>query len=166
MTRDRALAILAAFGAEPARWPAAERAALAALARQDPDVAAALARARALDTAIARWLARPGPRPVMDDATAARAALRQARADGDGLAGMRPAPRWRGLAAAAAIAALLAGVAGLAGLGVPSRDAAPEPAAPHLVAATVPPDRARTAVREEDGLFALMFTPTLEEERL
>jgi hypothetical protein len=56
VTRDRALEIIAASGADPARWPDEERASIERLAEQDAGVAAALRRAAALDSAIAQWL--------------------------------------------------------------------------------------------------------------
>ena len=54
MTETRALEIIAAYGADPARWPAAERAALRALAAR-PAVAAALVNAAALDGLLGDW---------------------------------------------------------------------------------------------------------------
>ena len=52
---ERLLAVIDAHGADPARWPAAERASLEALARS-PGVARQLAEARALDAVLAKSL--------------------------------------------------------------------------------------------------------------
>ena len=52
MNSERVLAIIAAYGADSRRWPAAERMAALTLMAQVPDLAAALAEARALDDAL------------------------------------------------------------------------------------------------------------------
>lgn len=59
MTPARLAEIIAAFGAETARWPAAERAAALALAARSPEAAALLAEAAAVDAALG--LTRPRP---------------------------------------------------------------------------------------------------------
>lgn len=53
MTLDRLRDILAAYGADPAHWPDAERAALQALIAATPAAQAALAEAAALDALLA-----------------------------------------------------------------------------------------------------------------
>lgn len=50
MTLDRLLALIAAYGGKPAKWPAAERAAAEALLARSPEARAALAEAEPLDT--------------------------------------------------------------------------------------------------------------------
>jgi hypothetical protein len=64
MTRDRARALLAAYGADPGRWPAAERAAAERLAAADPVLAAELAEAQAVD-ALLDALPAPAPSPAL-----------------------------------------------------------------------------------------------------
>jgi len=62
MTPERARRILESYGAEPARWPAAERAALAALLAAEPALAGAARGEAALDRLLAG--AEPQPAPV------------------------------------------------------------------------------------------------------
>jgi hypothetical protein len=52
MDRERFDHLLEAYGADFARWPEHERAAAAAFAAQNPDVAGAMREARALDAAL------------------------------------------------------------------------------------------------------------------
>ncbi|MBI2977926.1 MAG: hypothetical protein HYY38_03675 [Rhodospirillales bacterium] len=52
MNRLRLQRLIEAYGADPARWPAAERDAARALLAQTPDAAAMRARARLLDEAL------------------------------------------------------------------------------------------------------------------
>jgi hypothetical protein len=52
MTLERFAVIVDAYGAEPRRWPAAERESASALAASDPEAAALLAEARALDAGL------------------------------------------------------------------------------------------------------------------
>lgn len=65
MTFERLIEILDAYGADPARWPADERAAARAFVAKDARAADALAQARRLD----EWLDTYDP---ADDASAAR----------------------------------------------------------------------------------------------
>lgn len=86
---DRTAEIIAAYGADSARWPDAERATALGVIALDPDLAAALGEARALDADLAAWARRPVAR---GDATAMAAmAMRRPRsfigwAAGTGLA--------------------------------------------------------------------------------
>jgi ferric-dicitrate binding protein FerR (iron transport regulator) len=52
MDGQRFLSIVEAYGAEPRRWPAAEREAAEAFARTDPEAAGALAEAAALEAVL------------------------------------------------------------------------------------------------------------------
>ena len=67
--RDRLQAVLAAYGAQPARWPEADRELAASL--PDPALATALEDARTLDSALAR-----ASRPVAPAGAAERIAVR------------------------------------------------------------------------------------------
>src|SRR5690606_16810156 len=76
ITKDRFRAMLAAYGADPQRWPAAEREAATRLAAADPELAAELAEAAATDLLLDA-LPAPVPNPALrvrlkaipDDAT-------------------------------------------------------------------------------------------------
>jgi hypothetical protein len=52
MDRQRFLTLVEAYGAEPRRWPAAERESAEAFARTDPEAAGALADAAALEAVL------------------------------------------------------------------------------------------------------------------
>ncbi|WP_353218222.1 hypothetical protein, partial [Sandarakinorhabdus sp.] len=64
LSSQTACAILASHGADPARWPAADRSALLLLAGSDPAVAAALAEAQAMDAMLAGWANAPAALPL------------------------------------------------------------------------------------------------------
>ncbi|MFW6076153.1 MAG: hypothetical protein ACOC71_00240 [Hyphomicrobiales bacterium] len=51
---ERLRAVLAAYGADPARWPESDRELAPLLAASDPDLATSLEDARSLDSALAR----------------------------------------------------------------------------------------------------------------
>jgi hypothetical protein len=55
ISKQRALDVLDAYGADPARWPAEEAAGVAQWIAGDADVAAAGQQARSLDAALAQW---------------------------------------------------------------------------------------------------------------
>ena len=99
MTAERAAGIISAYGADPDRWPAAEREALDAYLRDHPQEAAsldpALTQERALDDLLSA-AAEPGPRPELAAAIEARLE-RESRAAAP--------PRWAALAAAVTLAA-------------------------------------------------------------
>jgi hypothetical protein len=59
MNAERFDHLLAAYGARPERWPAAERAAALAYATETPDAAARLAEAGRLDEALDAWTVPP-----------------------------------------------------------------------------------------------------------
>jgi hypothetical protein len=62
MTPERLQALIAAYGAEPAHWPTAERAAAETALREAADSQALLATERALDAILDAW---PAPRVTL-----------------------------------------------------------------------------------------------------
>lgn len=163
LSPETACAILASHGADPARWPAEQRAALLALAGDDPVVAAALADARALDALLNEWAATPAPLAGIDAAAiVARPQLPAPQAAGlrpSGSAGLRSsgsAGLRRGLVAASV--AIVAAIGGWLGV---------QPAGPSSTEiATAAPPSAAAAAGEADLAFAFVFTPTAAEEDL
>lgn len=79
---DRLQELAAAYGAEPRRWPVAEREAALALLARSPEAREALARARATDTLLGSLAVRPAPprlrRQLLAQVPAARRTWRQA----------------------------------------------------------------------------------------
>jgi hypothetical protein len=73
VTRDRLAVVLAAYGADPSRWPEADRKLASWLPAGDPAVSAALEEARATDAALAR-ASRPAPPAGAVERLIARAA--------------------------------------------------------------------------------------------
>lgn len=160
MTRDRAFEIIDAYGAEPARWPADERAGVLTLAGSDDAVAqalkAALAAARPFDALLSDWAMDvpvqhfdaeallPAPRPV-----AAGGIMRPSL--------MRPSlmrqsmMRWMAGGAVAASVALALVVLPMNGSDAPTN------------INTASPGSAGDAV-ELDESFTMFFTPTADEE--
>ena len=160
MTRlspETACAILASHGADPARWPADARADLPALAARDAGVAAALADARALDAALAGWLARPLPAMAVNVAAITAQPQQQAQRQ----AGQRPQPprRWMPAAVAASLALVVA-VGGWLGTATPFGSEAP------VTVAAAPSPSAGASLAEADAAFAYVFTPTAAEEEM
>jgi hypothetical protein len=150
LSPETALAILASHGADPARWPVQDRAALLALAGRDATVAAALADARAMDAVLAGWAAAPVPPARID--TAAITALPQQRPVPPG-----PVRAWRPALLAASLALVVA-VGGWIGFaGQYGGQVATE-------IATATPSSAGVAAAEADLAFAYVFTPTAAEE--
>ncbi|GGI93854.1 hypothetical protein GCM10007973_32610 [Polymorphobacter multimanifer] len=152
MTRERALEIVGAYGADPARWPAAERTALLALAAQDADVATAMAEARELDAMLGDWA---GDVPLRQFEAQALLPARTVPV----AASRRPFLRWAGGGAvAAAFATVLV-------LGVPGMPPEPQPRTATNVSPELPLGSASDSTEPLDG-FALIFTPTADEEEL
>lgn len=147
LTPEAAIAIIASHGADPARWPDEVRASLLALAARDPQLAAALAEARALDADLAGWLAAPVPLAAVD--IAAITAQRQ-----ESVPVARRAAGWRPALVAASLTMVLATAGWLAMPGTKSPDAAARP--PLAVA----------EAGDADLAFAYVFTPTAAEEDL
>ena len=80
MNIDRFKVLLDGYGAEPARWPATERAAAEAFARTSPEAALLIAAARALDRTLECMpTAAPALDPVAVAAAASAAPQRRAR---------------------------------------------------------------------------------------
>lgn len=144
MTDARALAIIAACGADPARWPADERAAVLARTAQ-PAVATALREAAALDALLGDW-AGVEVASTPFDAAASIPAPR-----------MVPAPRRRWWAAGALAAAVAAAVV-----------LTPMPAPPRVQTVSQTPVASATGTSEagDDAAFAYVFTPTVDEDAL
>jgi hypothetical protein len=148
----RALDVIASYGADPARWPAEERAAVLALASR-PAVAAALADARALDALLDDW---------------ARADVAAAPFDAAQLtpraAPVAPARR-RGWLAAGAMAAAVAAAVVLTPMGAVT----PQPDAPQVAMIspqTTVPSATVASEPGSDAEFAYVFTPTVDEDAL
>ena len=151
MTEDRALEIIAAYGADATRWPAEECAALTAAIDGNPALQDALAEARTTDAAIAGMLG--------DWAQVAPSA-----ADSAGLAAAAraSAPRWNrwiGGAFAAAIAASLIAVAPLPQLwgGATEQQGTTSP--------TIVASADDTGITDAQA-YAMLFTLTPQEESL
>lgn len=113
MTRERMEAILAAYGASPARWPEAERAAAQAWAHANAAAFAAMAReAAALDAALDLDVGEAAD----DEALAVRIlAARDGNVIPVRFGAPRPAGGWRRQAAALAACAVLGLAIGFAG---------------------------------------------------
>lgn len=147
---ETACAILASHGADPARWPAENRAALLALAASDAMVAAALAEARALDALLGDWASAPVPIKGVD-AAAITALPQQGPA--------RRATGWRPAAMAASLALVMA-VGGWLGM------ADQFTAQPQTEIASAALPSAAAEAGDADLAFAYVFTPTAAEEDL
>ncbi|MBC7504356.1 MAG: hypothetical protein H7267_01280, partial [Sandarakinorhabdus sp.] len=151
--QERALEIIAACGADSARWPEADRVAVLALALQ-PAVAAALAEAAALDAMLGAWArAEVDAAPFDASQLASAAAVTGA---------VSPPARRRWLAAGAMAAAVAAAVAltpvaTLMHLGQPAPQVAANVRQSPVLSATV------TSETGSDAEFAFVFTPTVDE---
>lgn len=152
MDRTRAQDIIAAYGADVARWPAAEREAAHALLTRDPALRAELAAAAALDADLAIWAMVPVPADDVAASAAADAALRQL-----------PSPR-RWLPAAAVGGSIAASLLAVV-LWLPSTagDTAPTQLA-DATPVTAPVQTAQVA--QDVQLWGTVFTLTPEEESL
>ncbi len=144
MTAERAAEILAAYGADPARWPVAERAQCVTWLARDAGLAAECARAARLDRALAVWAQVPVDLDIERAIARATAALPAAETGRSRL--------WRPLLGAA-LAASIAGALYLA------PDAGPSPPA-----VSSHPTVALNQRQAENDLFRATFTPTPDEE--
>ncbi len=165
LTLEAAAAVIASHGADPARWPAADRAALLALAGSDLQVAAALADARRTDAAIADWLGAPLPAMAAIDVAAIVAAPQTAFESGPQSGWTRRIAGWRPALMAASFSMMLVTAGWLA---LPGTVALPGPdaSAPETrTIASLPPSAGASAA-EVDLAFAYVFTPTAFEEEL
>ena len=155
MDRTRVLEIIAAYGADAARWPADEREAAQALVAKDAALQAELDAAAAIDAELSAWAAAPIAVSDIDATAAADAALARA-----------PVPRrwWPTAVLGGSVAAAL--VAAVAILPTSTREPSGEPA---QVAQAMTPAAApiQTAQIEQDvQLWGSVFTLTPEEESL
>ena len=132
---ERAAEIIAAYGADPARWPDGERATALAVIASSADLRAAQAAARGLDADLQRWA--QAPVPAGDVAAAARQVLR------------RPRPLLRWALGTGLAASLAAGLVALA------------PAGHHGKVAPA----AAVRSSDDATAFAQLFTPTPDEEQ-
>ena len=151
MTEQRALEIIAAMGADSARWPGDERAGVMALAAQ-PAVAAALAAAALLVALLGDWACAHVAAAPFDAARLVPAPV---------VARARPLRRW--LAAGAMAAAVAAAIV----LTPMSAVSPPKPAA--QVAEISPSSVPSATAGSDDGSdaeFAYVFTPTVDEDAL
>jgi hypothetical protein len=147
--------LIAAYGGNPARWPAEQRAALLALAAADARVANALADARALDAALDGWADDRLVVPAALDLAAVTRLAQQAPVQPGRVAA---GGRWRPALLAASLALVLA-VGGWLGLS-PTADQPPR-------IAVVPPLLAGAGDGSGgDPAFAYVFSPTATEEDL
>lgn len=152
MTEDSALEIIASYGADPARWPADERADVLALAGR-PAVAAALADARALDALLGDWATAVVVAAPFDTARLTPRA-----------APVVPARR-RGWLAVGAMAAAVAAAVVL----TPMAAVTPQPDAPQVAMnspQTTVPSATVASDAGSDAEFAYVFTPTVDEDAL
>jgi hypothetical protein len=194
VTRERALEIIAAHGADVGRWPAAEATGVLALAARDAAVAVAIADARRLDDVLAAW-ASPVPERRFD-AAALIAAVPGAAVPATVAMPARVSRGWlAGGALAAAVAAVLLLMPGARHAVLPS--AAPPaqlaavPVAPRGLAGaagetpvvmadatavtTIRPGTrsgaksaslARAMPANDADVFQSVFTPTIDEDEL
>lgn len=150
MDRTRAQEIIAAYGADVTRWPAAEREAAYALVMADAGLRTQLDAAAALDADITLWAMAPVPSDDLAATTAADAALASL-----------PAPRrWLPVAVlgGSIAASLFAAV-----MILPSTGSDPL-SEPTQIAAATPVQTAQ--VEQDVQLVGNVFTLTPEEESL
>ena len=155
MDRMRVLEVIAAYGADATRWPAAEREAAQALAAGDAALRAELDAAASLDAELMAWAMAPVAAEDVNATAAADAALARASSQ----------RRWWPVAAlGGSIAASL--LAAVLVLPMPSRGPAPATTTQvaQVVAATAPVQTAQ--VEQDVQVWASVFTLTPEEESL
>jgi anti-sigma factor RsiW len=151
VTEDRALDIIAGYGADAARWPADERAALTAAIAASPVLQRALADARATDAAIAGMIG--------DWAQVAPSAADSARLAAAARASAPRWNRWLGGAFAAALAASLIAIAPMPRLwgDAPEQQGTTSP--------TIVASADDTGITDAQA-YAMLFTLTPQEESL
>ncbi len=156
MIVERALEILAAYGADAARWPDDERAGVLALADHDPAVKAALDEVRGLDGLLAGW-ASDVPLRQFDAAALVPVQTTIEHTKSGFVPGKM---RWAG---GALVAASLALVVVLMPASQPAMMTGQDAIAEDVSIANVPLGSASDIVEPMDG-FAMIFTPTADEE--
>lgn len=105
MTRERAIEILEAFGANPERWPADERHAVEAAIAEDAGLQALADRERELDSRLMDWNALPPRAAAMEALFAAAEQTVQSNK-----VWSAPARRWNSWLAGGGAVALAAGI--------------------------------------------------------
>ena len=152
MSTERALEIIAAYGADSARWPDAERDVMLALAAGDPRIAAALDDAHGLDALLGAWARDVAPADF--DIAAITGSRRVTRS-------RFQVTRW--VAGGALAAAVGAGIAVLAPVQPVTRPV-------QQTVSTNSPVLLATAEGNGSGsdaeAFAAVFTPTVDEDEL
>jgi hypothetical protein len=154
MDRTRVLEIIAAYGADATRWPAAEREAAQALIAQDAELRAEFEAAAALDAELMTWAMAPVPADDLAATAAADAAIAQGRSQRR----WWPAAALGGSIAASLLAAVLI-------LPTPSSDPSPPAAQVAQMAPTTAPIQT-AEVAQDVQVWASVFTLTPEEESL
>ena len=155
MDRTRVLEIIAAYGADTARWPAAEREAAQALVAQDAALQAELDAAAALDTQLTAWAMAPFAVGDLEATMAADAALAKAQA---------PRRWWPTAVLGGSVAAALVAAVAILPTSIGEPTAEPTQVAR---ATTAPAAPVQTAQIEQDvQLWGSVFTLTPEEESL
>ncbi len=152
MDRTRVQEIIAAYGADVARWPKQEREAAQALMAHDAGLRAEFDAAAALDSDIMAW----AMAPLAAEDHAATAAADRALANA-------PAPRrwWPSLIAGGSIAASLM----VAALVLPSDRKSTDSVQVAQTTPSVQTTPVQTAQVQQDlQVWAAVFTPTPEEE--
>ena len=155
MDRTRVLEIIAAYGADATRWPAAEREAAQSLVAQDAALRVEFDAAAALDAELMAWAMAPVAAGDVDATAAADAALARASSQRR----WWPAAALGGSIAASLLAAVLI---------LPTPTDSPSTAPATQVAQVAPTATpVQTAQVEQDvQVWAFVFTLTPEEESL
>lgn len=155
MDRTRVLEIIAAYGADAARWPADEREAAQALVAKDAALQAELDAAAAIDAELSAWAAAPIAVSDIDATAAADAALARV-----------PVQRrwWPTAVLGGSVAAALVAAVAILPTSTGERSGEPTQVAQ---ATTSPAAPIQTAQIEQDvQLWGSVFTLTPEEESL
>lgn len=153
LSPQRALDIIAAYGADSRRWPADERAAALMMSIADPAVAAALAEAKQLDAQLGAWARDVPPAAPLAATTLVPMTFKLA-------APLRQRRWWAGAAVAAAVATLVvvqapSGTTTPVEIATVSQNVSPAPSA-----------AGESEVLADAEVFATVFTPTADEDQV
>lgn len=155
MDRTRAVEIIEAYGADPARWPAEEREAALAWAKRDAAVGRAMAEAETLDAMLVDWarepLASDGVAEASIDAVMARLPVAGAARSW-----------WPKLVLGGSIAAAIA----IGALLIPPDAIEQQPDARQPAAQQTQTPVQTAQISADAQVWAQVFTPTPEEESL
>jgi hypothetical protein len=157
LSTERALEIIAAYGADSRRWPADEREAVVLRSIADPAVAAALAEAKQLDALLGAWASDVAPRAPLDAAALIPAPVaRQTFAQRQ---------RWW---VGGAVAAALTGLLFMPDLQAPAPLTPRTQIASNMISDVPPAPSAagESQVLADEEAFATVFTPTADEDQL